>query len=230
MTNNQEKSNNTLTLFIKFIKEYLSFILIIPTLLGGIWQIIELSSISISFIRFFSVTQLIADGLLIIVVFFPWILGYLVFDVFYQQLKKDLQEESENKKNNFYSKIIISLILFITIFLLWYKIDFKANVFLGYIIVINNIYLTIFALLLVFTKTFFNLIPKITKNKNMTIKLILILMITFFFHHFFFMPENLKNLKNLPEGKIQYFNDKYIFIENDDKTIEVVKFDNLFKE
>ena len=55
-------------------------------------------------------------------------------------------------------------------------------------------------------------------------------MITFFFHHFFFMPENLKNLKNLPEGKIQYFNDKYIFIENDDKTIEVVKFDNLFKE
>ena len=129
MTINQEKSNNTLTLFIKFIKEYLSFILIIPTFLGGIWQIIELSSISISFIRFFSVTQLIADGLLIIVVFFPWILGYLVFDVFYQQLKKDLQEESENKKNNFYSKIIISLILFITIFLLWYKIDFKANVF-----------------------------------------------------------------------------------------------------
>lgn len=57
MTNNQEKSNNTLTLFIKFIKEYLSFILIIPTFLGGIWQIIELSSISISFIRFFSVSN-----------------------------------------------------------------------------------------------------------------------------------------------------------------------------
>jgi cation transport ATPase len=230
MTNNQEKSNDTLTLFIKFIKEYLPFILIIPAFLGGVWQIIELSSISISFIRFFSVTQLIADGLLIIVVFFPWIIGYFIFDSFYQQMKKDLEKEGKNKKNNIYLKIFMAVTLFIVIILLWYAVRFKPNVIFGYIIFIINTYLTISAILLIFTKTFFKLISKITKSKNATFRLLFILMITFFFHHFFFIPENLKNLKNIPNGSILYFNDKYIFLESNDKTIEVIKFDKLFKE
>ena len=53
---------------IKFLKEYLSLIIIIPTFLGGIWQILELSLMSISYVRFFSITQLVADGILIIIV------------------------------------------------------------------------------------------------------------------------------------------------------------------
>lgn len=51
---------------IEWIKEYLSIILLIPALIGGIWQLIELSSISTAYIRFFSVTQVVSDGILIL--------------------------------------------------------------------------------------------------------------------------------------------------------------------
>lgn len=45
------------------IKDNLSMIVLLPTLLGGAWQLFELSSISTSFVRFFSVGQLIGDGI-----------------------------------------------------------------------------------------------------------------------------------------------------------------------
>jgi len=48
------------------IKNNLAIILLFPALLGGLWQLIELSKMSISFIRFFSPTQLLPDGLLIL--------------------------------------------------------------------------------------------------------------------------------------------------------------------
>ena len=48
------------------IKNNLAIILLFPALLGGLWQLLELSKMSISFIRFFSPTQLLPDGLLIL--------------------------------------------------------------------------------------------------------------------------------------------------------------------
>ncbi|WP_075343724.1 hypothetical protein [Tenacibaculum agarivorans] len=53
---------------LNWIKENLSIILIIPALIGGLWQIIELSYISTSYLRFFSPTQVISDGLLVLFV------------------------------------------------------------------------------------------------------------------------------------------------------------------
>jgi hypothetical protein len=49
-----------------YFKDNLSIIILIPTIIGGIWQLVELSSISTSFIRFFSLSQLVADGILIL--------------------------------------------------------------------------------------------------------------------------------------------------------------------
>ncbi len=43
---------------IEFIKSNLALIILVPTMLGGIWQLLELINISLSFIRFFSVSQL----------------------------------------------------------------------------------------------------------------------------------------------------------------------------
>ncbi|WP_212003015.1 hypothetical protein [Chitinophaga sp. HK235] len=51
------------------IKDNLSVIVLLPALLGGIWQVMELLCIGPSYIRFFSVTQLIPDGLLILSIF-----------------------------------------------------------------------------------------------------------------------------------------------------------------
>ncbi|MBU1215800.1 hypothetical protein KJ870_11110 [bacterium] len=48
------------------IKGNLALIILLPAIFGGLWQIIELARISISYIRFFSATQLLPDGLLML--------------------------------------------------------------------------------------------------------------------------------------------------------------------
>lgn len=50
----------------KLIKDNLSVIVIIPTLMGGFWQMFELVTIDTSYLRFFSISQIIPDGLLIL--------------------------------------------------------------------------------------------------------------------------------------------------------------------
>lgn len=58
---------NWITKF-EWLKENLSLILVLPTLIGGFWQLIELSTISTAYIRFFSISQVIPDGLLVLFV------------------------------------------------------------------------------------------------------------------------------------------------------------------
>lgn len=71
---NKEKINKSYNI----LKDNLSVILLVPTVLGGIWQLLELSSMSASFIRFFSFTQLIADGLLILFVLTIFFISYRI--------------------------------------------------------------------------------------------------------------------------------------------------------
>ncbi len=51
-------------------KDILPIILLIPTFIGGIWQILELGYIGTPYIRFFSVAQILPDGLVIIFIIF----------------------------------------------------------------------------------------------------------------------------------------------------------------
>lgn len=60
-------------------KNNLPFLVIVPYILGGIWQIIELSSISLTYIRFFSVTQSVSDGLLMLVIVFLFVGLWLIW-------------------------------------------------------------------------------------------------------------------------------------------------------
>lgn len=64
------------------VKDNISIILLLPAFLGGVWQVLELSRISTAFIRFFSVTQLVADGILILFI--------LIFIYFGLQIVKSL--------------------------------------------------------------------------------------------------------------------------------------------
>lgn len=52
-----------------WIKENLAAIILIPTLIGGLWQLLELLFIGPAYIRFFSISQLVPDGILLIFVF-----------------------------------------------------------------------------------------------------------------------------------------------------------------
>ena len=73
-------------------KEILPFVILVPTLIGGGWQALELMSIDPAFIRFFSVSQLIPDGILVlsIIVFFIISIilsniGFKFKDIFYSE-------------------------------------------------------------------------------------------------------------------------------------------------
>lgn len=66
-----------------FLKDYIAVFLIVPTILGGIWQLAMLGSISFIFIRFFSMTQLVQDGLLIILFFIFFGFMSSLFIIFY---------------------------------------------------------------------------------------------------------------------------------------------------
>ena len=66
------------------IKNNLPLIFLFPPLLGGVQQIIELLIISPSLIRFFSISQLISDGLFILIYFtIIVIIPYLLTGIFY---------------------------------------------------------------------------------------------------------------------------------------------------
>lgn len=64
-----------------FFKDYLSFIILIPAFIGGIWQLIELMSISQPYISFFSISQIVPDGILILI-FLLLALASIMFPLF----------------------------------------------------------------------------------------------------------------------------------------------------
>ncbi|GIT97298.1 hypothetical protein [Sulfurovum sp. TSL1] len=62
--------------YVEIIKFYLPIILIVPPLIGGMWQTLELANMSLSFIRFFSTTQLLPDGILVLYILLVFFISY----------------------------------------------------------------------------------------------------------------------------------------------------------
>lgn len=222
--------------YIKFLKEYLPLIIIIAPFFGGIWQIIELSSMSMSYVRFFSITQLIADGLLIIIVVVPFVIGIILFLEQYNSIKNNNSEVKNSIFINIFLFVIGMVVLYVCIDLIFLSIikDIGINTYFGYLMLIVIIYLILSLLLVLFQKSFIKFsefIIKMYKTKLTIFSIMVIISFFVLFHNMFFMPNNLENIINLPDRKIRYFNDKYIFMENKkDKNILVIKFDKLFKE
>ncbi len=221
---------------IKLIKEYLPLLIVIPTFLGGIWQVLELSFMSISFVRFFSITQLVADGILIIIVILPWIINSLIFIEIYNSIKKDTKFVEINVLKNVLGFFFLFILYCAMVYIIYNNTikEFGLNNYYSYLLIVTLIYILFFIILVFFTKFFIKFLEFIL-NKYKTKKTFYIFMILTFlfmlFHNLFFIPNNLENISNLSQGKIIYFNDKYIFIENEEnKKIKVIKFDKLFKE
>ena len=61
-----EVTKKTLREQVKWVLDNISLVLLLPSFLGALWQILELSSINVAYIRFFSVTQIPVDGILIL--------------------------------------------------------------------------------------------------------------------------------------------------------------------
>lgn len=225
--------------YLKVIKDNFEFIILLPPLVGGIWQIIELSSISLSFIRFFSVTQLVADGILILCITVSVIVSFLIYPlyIYFLHPKKEY-ENFENEKSKDIIKIsyidkfpilgYLFLIIVTPIFLIIIKylavIDFKDF----------SIYTIITSIYYVFSVRFLINERKksIKHSKNVhslsTIVIVFLSYIYFtslgsIFHNLFTFPKNLVNYNNLilkikndnndSKVEILYLNDKYIFVK-----------------
>jgi hypothetical protein len=97
------------------IKNNLNIILLVPTMIGGLWQMVELASISPAYIRFFSITQLIPDGLLILfvitVLYISIKLGILTFKRYF------VKEIDRNGQPSLWSSIALFVVMITTI---WY--------------------------------------------------------------------------------------------------------------
>lgn len=90
-------------------------ILIVPTILGGLWQILELSSISTSYIRFFSVTQIVPDGLLVLFFLSSLYLSFKITMVIKNLKTEDDTSDTETEKPSSIWYILLLLSIFMAV-------------------------------------------------------------------------------------------------------------------
>lgn len=150
---------------VDFLKENLSILIVIPAFLGGIWQAFELMSISMPYIRFFSISQIVSDGItilmLIIITSFVYLLiAILQFCIWiheelipnsltgnnydlYSHLLDGNNKLIRKKKFKKWLIFFIILYLFMVFYFVWSRFD-KQNIFeFGF-----NVTLTILGILL----------------------------------------------------------------------------------
>jgi hypothetical protein len=237
------------------IKNLSAVFILISTLFGGLWQFIELLKIEIGFIRFFSLTQMIQDGFIfLLVLFIISLISYLAYFSFLNILKLSIIEFIKShfkptkdyffdiKKNSF-PNILIGII-FITIF---YALTFYVFLVPDYEIISIKVLMSVLfnkTYYLVFVYFLYSFLANTTKddtNLNLTVRFPMLLI---FFAYTFFVfkltnyhskiPSNLKNYE-LFYGKeskenLLYFNDKYLFTELEDGHIKIYDFDQFIKE
>lgn len=227
----------------KLIKDNLSLLIILPTLVGGLWQVIELSSLSISFLRFFSVSQLVADGLLILIVFSFFIFSILLLPIYAywvfppsDKLKETIEKtEKDSTKKEIETSFVdkrplISFIIFYGfIYLLIYGmvkysvtsikelLIFTIVGLIG-IYILRNIYLKERRTVIKYKKMVF-----LCSMLMFAIIFTFVAMFCRHMHNLFLLPKDLINVEKIktsigtqyPKDTIDilYANDKYIFFE-----------------
>lgn len=256
------------------IKLWWPTILVLPPILGGIWQIAELCMIDPTFIRFFSSTQLLSDGLLILLIFtgavIPLIISLLILNIitFTTNINKTSIKKCK-KEGNAIGLFLVAIMIFIFTIenseSLYKDINLSLDklslfVFLGNLIIVNLLLSFSFVGFQLscqcFNKNFKNKIKKYKLSIMFRVISILVVVLVdifaifvltyvvlLFIHYKFSFPDNLTNIKyldskmkneNYISNVLLYSNDKYIFIEHTDKnkskSIEILKFDDLFIE
>lgn len=149
MNENREK-------YIKFIKDNFSLIILFPTVVGGLWQLIELAFITPYYIRFFSISQVIQDGLLVLF-FIGCIIASFYITIFIFKFSHFYKSQLEKWRDT----IGITLIL-IGIFTVPNIYMYFGIVERGYV-EISDIFTCIGSITFVFS-SFFCLLPKKVKD------------------------------------------------------------------
>jgi len=203
-------------IFISFKKNKELFFLM-PALIGGSIQLYYLLSIDIKFVRFFSVTQLVSDGLIFFISFIIIFIYYKLIFLFLSTLQYRLS------LHNFKDSIIEYIIIFLVF------LTFSVNLYSIYkesIIIFITSFIS-FLLLLISGEKLRNT-KKITKKRSY-IKYLFIFLILFlirsstfyirmlnspYFLNYINVSSHIEDaFPETKDSKILYYNDKYIFVE-----------------
>lgn len=208
--------------YLELLKENFSLLVAIPPLFGAIWQLIELSKLSLSYIRFFSISQLVADGtlvLIILVFFFFW--GISIYP---KILKSRIDDSVDEEKNETFEKIteikkpnlflgLLYCVLTLILLCLWvipitdYFINNIQEVYVHILLVPFNFMLISIILLLIFY-TIENLENFLENHFKYILKysyfsILIILSFVIFrkyyseFNKLMLLPDNLENIKKI---------------------------------
>jgi len=237
------------------IKDNLSIILIIPAFLGGLWQIIELWSISMPYVRFFSISQIVPDGLLILIfltiAFVPFFAGLLFSAYFVHDEDRQPDTKTKLSQNQYLGTFC---------FISFIAGGYLYAIYQGLVTYLNlSSVVVIFAVLiglLCFVITECYKIANKSIKRYLGICTVFTILLSFLFlyilgnmmHKSFLVTDDLNNIRNIDKiiedkfpntsQEILYFNDKYIFVrvtnKIENKTGEsvdkvcILKIDELF--
>ncbi len=240
-----------------WIQKHIGMVIFLPTLIGGIWQILELNALGTAYIRFFSVSQLVSDGLMVcyillwmammgsIQVFDKKLISLVIKDrVTVGNIDQDESDTPEPKGKRHASIMLLLLLVILGVFSYLVVVPKLVSVIGAKMLTVSNLmdftYYSIFLLLmarnswrlfLTATDTHAFFLRHDTQNVLRFLGLLSMIGVLYLslyflqmFHNSFLMPANFKNMeyvmckinKNTPglqSAKIEYFNDKYVFIK-----------------
>lgn len=230
----------TATGIINYIQKKLSVIIIVPAFIGGLWQALELLNISTPFLRFFSISQIVPDGLLILIIFLiPFIVPvsthyfdklFFTEDYTKEKVRKETREKlDKSPKGNLILFTIVFIMVYGSGLYYFYRIIFETHSIDNITLAVMMTYLSVYA-----SNIFLTICYELATSKfrvyykfcNIFL-LVLYLLIGYSFakevHNKFLLNDKLDNIENIysalekthPKTKkrILYFNDKYIFVE-----------------
>ena len=227
---------------VRYLSKHLSLVLLIPALLGGIWQIIELSQMSFSYLRFFSPSQVLADGLLILTLLIFFIgTFYFLYIIYSRYINSVSVDDSSNQepleitsKTNYikcFSLFLLYMILLLfeiyTLSNILKKPDSFFTIIILFPVATIILYLALaawmFANLSIVRTWFYKNILRHTIWLWFMAIVISFMLTASSFRNSFALPKNLVNTDIIvhqiaeanPETQpvIVYNNDKYLFIE-----------------
>lgn len=215
--------------YIKYFNENLSLLIAIPTLIGGLKQFIFLSFLSSNLLTFFSINQLLIDGVIAIIklsatFFFVYLYKGLILN--YCKEKK-FYSEKKSWLINYSLKLVMIFWFFVVIF-------FDVNYYFPQLM---DILLFIISSLVIFSLINISIYYN-THIARRTVYLLISLYIVLSDVNGGKSIQNFAEItasvrKKYPEAEIKYFNDQFIFYETKPKymnsEIVIKKIDDLFE-
>jgi hypothetical protein len=229
--------NDEIKSVFKIVKDYIVLITIIPYLIGGAMQVFQLSYISINLLRFFSLSQMVSDGLQMMIFFIIPLISILPVIGLKVSFKLYSTETKLLKALRIAFYILGILVCFINLYkniklesitelikFLFYDYLLLGIIYWIYMVKFNAVHSSLKLGVFLYS---INLIVSFFAFSNIDNN-------QYQIENFKVLKENISlQNNNYKHIEILYFNDKYIFIEADkgkSKITLIKKIDDLFEE